>query len=162
MAPLRILAVAVVSQRIAYVFMVGADLIHWRITERAAQCPVEAAGALQRWINDLRPHVVVTEKLTPLCRKGSRSQEIIRALTSITSNNYLLDVAINPEPIFGTKFEEACELIARYPDLSRWRPKKRRAFDNAPRNTVLFDALRLADEVITKYPGPLIAAMDTQ
>jgi hypothetical protein len=67
----------------------------------------------------------------------------------------LLDVAVARECCYANKYVEADALAERYPDIAAWKPKKRRFFDNEPRNTVLFEALALADEVLLKSNNQL-------
>ena len=56
------LALAAATRRVGYVFLVGDRLKDWRVSEKAAKSPEDAAEAAQTWINELKPDVVVTEK----------------------------------------------------------------------------------------------------
>lgn len=58
----------------------------------------------------------------------------------------LLDIAVEHPHDFPNKYAEAAVLIERYPEIAAWQPN-RRFFDNEPRNTVLFEALALADRI---------------
>lgn len=152
-AALKVLAIAVASGRVAYVYLVGDQLKDWRVSEAAARSSTNAAAALQRWINTLRPDVVVTERLDQTTRKGRRSREIIEAMARTASHNYLLDVSVRRIQQFKSKYEEAADLVTRFPALRAWLPKKRRFYDTEPRNIVLFEALALFERMATVSPG---------
>jgi hypothetical protein len=51
---------------------------------------------------------------------------------------------------YPNKYAEADALVDRYPELAPWKPMKRRFYDNEPRNTVLFEALALADQILAR------------
>jgi len=119
----------------------------------------EAAGALQRLINDFKPAVVVTERVGP---KTSRSASVLAlksALSRTAAHNYVLDVAIDRTCNFANKYEEASALADLYPAISPWVPPKRRAFDHQPPRLIMFDALSMAHQVLQKPTITLAAAM---
>ena len=159
MAALRVLAIAVASGRVGYSFLIGDRLRDWGTSDKAAKSPTKAAETAQKWINEFNPDVVVTEKLDPECRKGKKSKRIIAAIASTAEHNYVLDVAVPREHSYQSKYEEAEALANQYPDLRDWAPKKRRFFDNEPRNTVIFEALSLALTVLRGPSAQLAAAM---
>jgi hypothetical protein len=148
MEPNRLLAIAVATGRIGVVFFVGEKLMDWRISNRAAKSRVTAAGHAQTLINELRPHVLVIERVTDTSHKGKNSKTLIEAIARIGAQNELLDVSVARECRYPNKYVEADVLAERYPDIAAWKPKKRRFFDNEPRNTVLFEALVLAEAVL--------------
>jgi hypothetical protein len=150
MEPNRLLAIAVATGRIGVVFFVGERLMDWRISNRAAKSRVAAAGHAQTLINELKPHVLVIERITDTSHKGGNTRSLIEAIARIGSHNELLDVAVARECCYANKYVEADALAERYPDIAAWKPKKRRFFDNEPRNTVLFEALALADIVLQR------------
>lgn len=158
MAALSMLAVAVASGRVGYCFMVGDQLRDWGMSDKAAKSTTAAAETMQSWINDLKPAVVVTEKVDQTCDKGEKSIEIISAIASTAAHNYLLDVSVPHEHDYNNKYDEAEALARRYPDLKDWVPK-RRFYDGEPRNTVIFEALSLALSVLRGPSENLAAAM---
>ena len=143
MARLRVLAIAVATGRIGYVFLNGGKLRDWGLSRKASKSPVLAAGQAQKWINELKPDVVVTEKLDG-SRKGRKSRDLIGAIARVAENNYLLDVSVRRIRTYKNKYAEATALVAEFPDLLPWMPRKRRIWEPEPRNTVYFDALVLA------------------
>ena len=150
MEPNRLLAIAVATGRIGVVFFVGQRLMDWRISSRAAKSHVTAAGHAQMLINELRPQVLVIERITETSHKGGNTRSLIEAIARIGSDNELLDIAVARKCCYPNKYLEADALAERYPDIAPWKPKKRRFFDNEPRNTVLFEALALADCVLKR------------
>ena len=152
---LRILAFAAAYRRVAYVLLIDRELKDWRISEKAAGSPVEAAAFAQKWINELKPNVVVTERPGAARKKSEGTRVLIAAIAQTAEHNYLLDIEVPRAHRFRSKYEEAVALVERYPEIAGWLPKKRRFFDNEPRSTVLFEALALADEV---QSGPTFTA----
>lgn len=159
MAALKVLAVAVAKGRAGYVFMDGGKLQDWNISVKAAMSTSQLVEWLQKLINDLRPDVVVTEKIVAACRKGKRTKKRIQALAELASHNYVLDISVERPKNHACKYTEAENLVERFPELRGWLPQKRRYFDSEPRNTILFEALALAETVIFGPPQRLAAAM---
>ena len=159
MAVPRILAVAAATGRVGCVYLVGGRIKDWRVSRKAAQSPRDAAEQTQKWINRLKPEVVVTEKVEEAAKKGEKTKEIVRAVARTAEHNYVLDVSVAREHDFANKYEEAAALAKRHPEIAAWVPKKRRFFDTEPRNTVLFEALSLAEAVMRGGPTRLGAAM---
>lgn len=144
----RLLAIAASTGRVGYVFFIGKRLTDWRVSEKAAKSSEQAVSECQKWINELQPDVVVTEKSCRRSKKDGRTLEINAALTRTAEHNYLLDVSVKRDPELPNKYDEAKAQAERFPALSAWVPKKRRFFDNEPRNIVLFEALSLAEVIL--------------
>jgi len=159
MAALRVLAIAVAKGRAGYVYMSGGELLDWDVSVKAVKSANNLAEWMQKLITDLKPHVVVTEKITKECRKGKRTKWLIKAAAELASHNYVLDVSVARPRHHSCKYVEAQEFAERYPELTGWLPKKRRYFESEPRNTILFEALALADVVLKGPPLQLARAM---
>lgn len=159
MAALRLLSVAVASGRIAYVYLIGNRLMDWRVSDRASESEEEAAKSTARWIETLQPDVVVTEDVLGAKKKGYRSKEIIAAIAGVASRAQLLDVSVIREQSFPNKYAEAKALAEKYPDLKPWLPYRRLLLDNEHRNTVIFEALALA-QVILRGPTPVLVKIE--
>lgn len=159
MATFRILAVAINQKRLGYVFFQGYELKEWRTMTKPSHSRAEAAGALQRLINDFKPNILITERPdAKICRSPS-VLALKNALSRTAAHNYVLDVAIKREYVFANKYEEAMALSDLYPAIRPWVPPKRRAFDHQPPRLILFDALALANQVLQKPTITLAAAM---
>ena len=159
MAGLRILSIAAASGRVGYIYLVEGQLKDWRVSGKAAKSPVEAAEQTQSWITRLKPEVVVTEKAEDARRKGKKTKAIIRAIAETAAHNLVLDVSVTRTHDYANKYEEAAALAKGYPEIKAWLPPKRRFYDNEPRNTVLFEALSLAETVMRGPSTTLAAAM---
>lgn len=157
MAALRMLVVSAARRRIGYVFFIGEKLMDWQVSEKAGRSPEHAAEATQGWINELKPDVVVTEKVSEDSRKGERTKALVGAMARVADHNYVLDVSIERPSPETSKYAEARTFAARYPAIADWLPKRRRFFDNEPRNSVLIDATALA-EAVFKGPSTTLAA----
>jgi hypothetical protein len=144
MAALRVLAFAAATGRVGSVFLIGDQLVDWHISNKAAESGVEAAGHAQALINDLMPDVVVTEELETANHKSKHTLDLIAAIARTAEHNHLLDLSVPREHRYPNKYAEADALVERYPELTPWKPMRRRFYDNEPRNTVLFEALALA------------------
>ena len=160
MAALRVLSVAVSSGRVGYVLMEGTQLIDWAVTTTVSGKANDLVAFVQELINQFKPEVVVSEECGPDCKKGRRTKRLIASIAELASHNYVLDVQVPRPRSFKSKYEQAGDVVTRYPDLIGYLPKKkRRFFDFEPRNMIVFEALVLAEEVINGPPEKLAAAM---
>lgn len=147
MAALRVLAFAAATGRVGAVFLVGDRLIDWQMSSKAAEDSAEAAAFAQSLINDLKPDVVVTEELETAEHKGKRTLGLIAAIARTAEYNELLEVSVPHGHRYPNKYAEADALVRLYPELAPWKPIRRRFYDNEPRNTVIFEALALAQQM---------------
>jgi hypothetical protein len=159
MAVPRILACAAARRRVAYAFLVCGRVRDWRVSEKAARSPQDAAEQVQTWINELKPEVLVTERIDEGCRKSARTRAIIRAIANTAAHNPVLDVSIRHVRTYRNKYEEAEALAVLHREIRAWLPRKRRFFDHEPRNIVLFEAVALAQSVLDDPSTSLAQAM---
>ena len=159
MATLRMLAVAVTSRRMGYVFLIGDRLMEWRTMQKPASSGISAAGALQELINTYQPDAVVTEKIGSRDRKGEKARAITAALQRAAAENYVLDVSVQRCQHYANKYEEIGVLVERYPAIKPWAPRKRKHYEDEPHMMVLFDALAIADRVLQNPTTTLAAAL---
>jgi len=160
MAALRLLAVAVSSRRVGYVFFSGNRLMTWKMAVKPITAPKQAGEWFQALIDRYKPDVVVTEKLDDdTTRKGKRSRSLTKIFARVAAQNYLLDVLIKPEREYANKYEQATALARFYPDIGAWVPQKRKFYDPEPQRMVLFDALAIANAVMQRPSFTLASAM---
>lgn len=157
MTALRILSMAAASGRVAYVYLIGDRLMDWRISDKASTSTGDARAAVAEWIKALKPDVVVTEKTRPGSRKGENTRQLIEAMADVAADAKVLDVRVERERVFPNKYAEAAALAEQFPELLPWVPHQRRLFDNEHRNTVLFEALALA-QIILRDPAMRLGA----
>lgn len=149
MAALRILSIAAATGRIAYVYLIGDRLMDWRISDKGSASPDDARVITRKWIEALEPDVVVIERPSKSTRKGDNTKHLIDAIAEAAEDSNVLDVRVEREQHYENKYAEAAALAVHYPELLPWVPKKRRFFDNEHRNTVLFEALALAQTILS-------------
>ena len=154
MAALRVLAVAVGTGTVSYVFFVGERLKDWGLSDKAARSTKQAQAYVQKLIAFLEPDVVVTEKLAKHCRKGSNTKALIAAIARVGADAVgTLDVEVSRLQHFPNKYVEAASLAEAFPELKAWVPRKPRLWESAPRNVLLFEALGLAVGVREEASG---------
>lgn len=159
MRGLRLLAVAATSRHVAYAFFQGGELIDWRISDRASDSVEKLTVTLRDWIEALAPNVIVAERPEAAERKGARAKALIGTIGEVAAVTGCLHVAVARPHDFPNKYDEATFLTARYPDLSPWLPHKRVFYENEPRNTIVFEAVALADTVLRDPATNLAAAL---
>ena len=150
MARLRVLAIAVATGRVGYVFLVGGSLMEWKLSKKASRSPEEARKHATTWIKFFKPDVVVTEKITKHSRKGEHARGLIAAIAKVAEGHDLVDVSVTRIQAFKNKYEEARELVLRFPDLRPRLPKEPRIWQSEPFGTIYFEALALALLVIDR------------
>ena len=148
MRRLKILAMAVATGRIGYVFVIGDKLKDWGLSRKASRSPALAALQAETWLNHLKPDIVITEKVPPLSTKSQKTRSLIEAIQSIAASANVLDMFVARNSLFSNKYAEAAHLGERFPEISAWVPRPRRIWEPEPKNTVLFEALALATIVI--------------
>ena len=159
MRGLRLMAVAATSRHVAYAFFQGADLVDWRISDRASDSVENLTASLRDWIEALAPQVIVAERPETAARKGTRAKALIRTIGEVATVAGLLHVPVVRPHDFPNKYDEATFLTARYPDLAPWLPHKRVFYENEPRNTIVFEAVVLAHTVLRDPTTNLAAAL---
>ncbi|MEX0957312.1 MAG: hypothetical protein WDZ83_19115 [Rhizobiaceae bacterium] len=150
----KVLAIAAGTGRVAYVFFVGQRLHYWQLSYAASHSPTDAARYAKAWIEQMRPDVVVTEKVTMRSRKGRQAKMNLEAIVRVAERELLFDIQVERPHRFPNKYTEAEAFAERFPELARWVPRKRRLWDPEPKNITIFEALALALEVIDPPPEP--------
>ena len=149
----RVLSVAVATGRIGYVFLVDGILRDWRLSKKATKSAELAARQVEVWIERVGPHVVITEAVSQQSTKSRKTREIIDVVGRVAADMGFLDVKVERVSTFKNKYEEAAVLGARFPEIAAWVPKKPKIWESEPRNTVYFEALALALDVVNA-PNP--------
>jgi hypothetical protein len=144
----RVLAIAAATGRIGYVFFVGGELRDWKLSKKAAKNSELARAYADSWIETLHPHVVVTEDIQKHSSKGHKTRDLITAISDTAAEKDLLDVKVPRSSAFANKYEEAEALGEQFPEIAAWVPKKPPIWETEPHNTVYFEALALALQVM--------------
>ena len=150
MARLKVLAIAVATGRVGYVFFDGKNLIDWKMSKKATKSAKEAQIHIKRWIKYFKPDVVVTERIDERCRKGDHAKSIIAAIAKVAEDTDLLDVSVPRLKAFKNKYEEARELVLQFPEMQPQLPKEPRIWQSEPFSTIYFEALTMALLIIDR------------
>ena len=159
MTTLRLLAVAINSKRMGYVLFSGNQLKDWRAMTKPTRSRAEAAGAMQRLINEYRPDIVVTEFTKARNERTAAVLHLKDALNRTAAQNYVLDVNVERPRDYANKYEEAAAFGVHYPELKPMVPPARGVFDHQPARLILFDAIALAHKVLQRPTQHLASAM---
>ncbi|WP_211051164.1 hypothetical protein [Parasphingorhabdus halotolerans] len=119
----------------------------------------KASNFADTLIRDYCPNVVVTQKLNEKCRKGPKSQQLIAVIVEKATQHPVLDVAVERPRRYDNKYLEAEALVARFPELTPWQPKREKCWDREPRHTVIFEALAMAEAAMLGPTEQLAAAL---
>lgn len=144
----RVLTIAAASGRVGFVCLEDMTVQTWGLSRKASRSETEAAACAAAWIEQLRPDVVVTEKVSARSRKAARTRSVIAAIGDVADRADLLHICVPRWQGYPTKFVEAEELARVHPELAHLVPKPRRAWDPEPRTTVYFEALTLAHSAL--------------
>lgn len=96
----------------------------------------------------MQPDIVVTEDVFKHPSKGARSKRLIATIADVARNSHVLDITIQRTQKFTNKYEEAKALAAQFPDLLPWVPTQPRIWESEPLNTIYFEALGMALDVL--------------
>lgn len=140
----RVLAIAAASGRVGYVVLEDMEVMTWGLSRKASAGAQEAASAAAKWIERIRPDVVVTEKVLARSKKGERTRVVIAAIAEVVDLADVAHIAVARWQGHRNKFAEAAALAEDYPRLAHLLPKVRKPWDPEPKTTVYFEALALA------------------
>lgn len=146
--PYTALAIAVGSGKIGYVFMVDDELCDWSLSLQSSKSTTAAQSKVRSWIRFYSPNVVVTEQLTLHSRKRGQTLKNIMAIEEAVQASGIQLVQTERIQRHTNKYEEMAALTQRYPTISEWAPPKRKLWEAEHKNTILFEALSLIDNVI--------------
>ena len=140
-----VLAFAAASGRVAHVLVVKDSIKSLGMSRKASMGPQEARAYAAQQIEQLRPDIVLTEKLRTPSKKGAKTREIIGALRSVAELADVESLAVVRSQAHANRFVEAQDLARRYPTLRPYLPKPRRLWDPEPKTLIYFEALSLIE-----------------
>ena len=139
-----VMALAADYYRIGYAVLTDGELYDWGLSEKAAGSQREAADKAKRWIELYRPDLILTEMLTPQCRKGAHARSLIEALAEMAEQSGALHQAVLRVQDYANKYAEIDAICLRFPQIKLWAPEPRKFFEKEPRETIYFEAISLA------------------
>jgi hypothetical protein len=140
----RILAVAVASGKMAYVFLIDGRLKDWRCSRVASLSPPRGRSLLRQAVARLEPDIVVSEDPFKPTRKYGGSKEILHALVQELTDSATPHRLVQRDQQFANKYDEAKALAERFANISPWLPKTPKIWEAEPVSAIYFEALSMA------------------
>ena len=137
----NVLGVAAKFSGISFVFFRRGELGDWGNSYKRGQGIEGAYVAAEKWIRKYKPSLVVVPDYGDKSRKGDLSRARIEAVAAAAESHGLAVVRVQRPHKHRNKHREAVMLAGRYRQIEGWVPKYRRAWDDEPRTTLMFEAL---------------------
>ena len=120
-AQFNVLAVAVSTGRVAYVYLTNGVPDKWGMSRTASKTTQKAAQIIQSWIDDLQPDLLISERVETASRKGSRVKDVLEVIEDLFENADGLNMRLTRHQSYQNKYEEAKALANAYPALKHLR-----------------------------------------
>jgi len=144
----RILAVAVASGKVAYIFLIDGKLKDWHCSRAASLSAPKGRSLLRRAVARLEPDLVVSEDPFKPTRKSGSSMDILFALVQELTDSATPHQLVQRDQQFANKYEEAQALARRFPALAPWLPKTPNIWEAEPVSAIYFEALSMAALIV--------------
>lgn len=144
----RTLVLALRRNTLCCLYMEGLQLEDWRASRKASKSAGNAVSAMRIWLETYQPDCIITENADMAQRKGDKKRAILRALAQVAADHEALNVEVIRQQQHANMYEEAAVLAKHYPQLRPWLPKQPPIWMPEPRNTVYFEALAMALQVL--------------
>lgn len=140
----RVLAVAVASGKMAYVFLIDGKLKDWHHSRAASLSPPKGRSLLRKTAARLEPDLVVSEDPFKPTRKYGGSKEILQALAQELMDGATPHHLVQRDQQFANKYDEAQALAKRFPAIAPWLPETPKIWEAEPVSAIYFEALSMA------------------
>lgn len=144
---LKVLALTASMGKLAYVYLIGDELIEWEVSREAARSSAKADKYVRKLINKLHPDFIITEDADKSRHKGETMKNIIKTVTRTADHSLALNAVIQRTKQHKNKYREAKALTDKHPQLGPWLPKGRKCWEPEDRIMLVYEALALVDEV---------------
>ena len=141
----RVLTISAASGRVGHVLVEKGRVVDLGMSRKASSGPTEASAYAAQKIEMLRPDYVVTEKVLRKSKKGDKTREIIAAITSVADVADVMNMAVARGHSFVNRFDEAADIVERYPEMRPYLPKVRKPWEAEPKTLIYFEAISLID-----------------
>lgn len=148
----RVLTIAAASGRVGHVLLETRKIVDLGMARKASTGPVAARVYAAQQIENLRPEVVVTEKVLSNSKKGEKTRSIIAAITSVADVADVESVEAVRGRSHKNRFEEAADIARRYPELRPYLPAVRKPWEAEPKPLIYFEAIALMESVFGVRP----------
>jgi hypothetical protein len=149
----RVLAVAVASRKIAFVLLINGQLKDWQQSRAAGMSAPKGRSFLRMAVARLKPDLVVIENPYGQTRKYGVSSEILMAMAQDLVDGAVPHRLVRRTQAYANKYAEAAALAERYPEIAPWLPTSPKLWQTEPIETIYFEALALAEEVMNEMTG---------
>ena len=140
----RLLAVAVASGKMAYVFLIDGKLKDWHCSRAASLSPPKGRSLLRGAVARLEPDLVITEDPFKPTRKYGSSKKNLHALAQELMDSATPHRLVQRDQQFANKYEEAQALAKQFPGIAPWLPKTPKIWEAEPVSAIYFEALSMA------------------
>jgi hypothetical protein len=144
----RVLAIAVASGKVAYVFLIDGKLKDWHCSRAASLSAPKGRSLLRRAVARFEPSFVVTEDPFKPTRKSGSSLEVLNALVQELTDSATPHHLVRRAQQFANKYDEAKSLAERFPAIAPWLPKTPKIWEAEPVSAIYFEALSMAALII--------------
>jgi hypothetical protein len=144
----RVLAIAVASGKVAYVFLIDGKLKDWHCSRAASLSAPKGRSLLRRAVARFEPSLVVTEDPFKPTRKSGSSLQVLNALVQDLTDSAIPHHLVQREQQFANKYDEAQALAGRFPAIAPWLPKTPKIWEAEPVSAIYFEALSMAVLII--------------
>ena len=151
----RVLVVAVAYGKMGYVLLIDGVLKDWHCSRDASLEPTRGRSLLRKTIARLEPDLVVIEDPRVQSRKYGTSVSVLHALTQELADSATPHVLVVRQQFYANKYDEAKALAKRFPTIAPWLPVSPKIWEAEPTNTIYFEALSMAMQVLDGDAGQL-------
>lgn len=141
--PRRVIGIAVSSLKVGFAYLIDGELMDWRLSIDASRTEEACFAKVDEWLSYYQPDVIVIED-PEYSRKGPNSLLLQSAVKKAAMESEVRIVEMPRGTDAANKYAEAEALAAEFPQIMAWLPERRRAWEQEPRNIILFEALALA------------------
>ena len=143
----RVLAVAVASRKIAYVFLIDGELKDWQHSRKGGRSATRGRSFLRTAIARYQPDLVVIEDPQGPTRKYGTSRAILLAMAQDLQDAKVPHLLVTRDQTYANKYKEATVLAREFPPIAPWVPKTPRIWETEPTEMIYFEALALLQAV---------------
>lgn len=145
-----VLAIAVATDVLAWVYLVDSELKDWCCLRKCVADPPQARNLMRTVIAEYEPDTIVTENPDRCCGKSGRALKLLRVLAQDAADQPGHHVRVVRCQSSATKYEEAKALAEQFPEFAPLLPEKPKLFVRERRRMIVFEALSLAAFAIVR------------
>jgi len=146
----RVLAVAAKTGRIACVLLRGGKLNDWNISRVGAKSPKQAGVVFKRWLEQFQPDTIISEDPKAAKRKSELQRDILRTFSKLAKKSPASNILVTRKKTHKNIYKQARALAKLHPAIAHKVPKQPPIWMPEPRDTAYFEALAMAEQVLSK------------